>query len=78
MRTRFHLPPAGVLRVLDRVGIFVDLQPEAEPVQVSFVHGQLVLGLEFFMRLVGEYAEVGAVGADQGNLIVQRVQVLLF
>jgi hypothetical protein len=46
MQARPHQAPAGVLRCLRRIESFVSLQPEAEPVGITLIGSQLVLGLE--------------------------------
>src|SRR3546814_7299923 len=47
-----HFTPVGVLLTLGGVGIFVVLQPEAEPVEVALVDGEFVPGLAFDMGVV--------------------------
>src|SRR5690348_7299572 len=64
--------------MLWRIRVFMSLQPEAEPVDVSLVCGELVPWLELLMRLVGEDVQISAMFAHQWYRVVQRNHIFLF
>src|SRR5690625_426453 len=72
-----HRTPMGILLMFSRIGVLIPLQPESEPVHIALVHGQLVLGLELDVWLVGENINVCSMIQHHWNSIAQREYVFL-